>query len=66
MSSCRATNANVYVAVCDRLRIQLVPGRNQLHTRAAVFCAAVPRWIEPRDADTSPAGADVFRAEAER
>ncbi len=62
-AACLDAEVNVFAAVCARLYTQGVLRRR---VEAGDACACIPRWIEPRDADTSPGGADVFRPESAR
>lgn len=74
-AACMDAEMDVYVAVTVRLTLQrrlaTTDGPDPVFAsaaipRAAISCSVIPRWIEPRDADTSPGGADVFRPESAR
>lgn len=58
---CMDAEVDVYVAVRARLYTQGWAGGD-----GTGACARIPRWIEPRDADTSPGDAEVFRPESAR
>lgn len=78
-AACLDAEVDVYDAVYDRLsrmkrqaaygyRASVWPaaGAFGAAARFAEACRRIPRWIEPRDADTSPGGAEVFRPESAR
>lgn len=66
-AACLDAEVDVFAAVCARLYTQgWAGGDGTGGDEASWACARIPRWIEPRDADTSPGGADVFRPESAR